>query len=311
MRQPRIKVAVRKHYIPSFNVLIANNDVMNFLKSISRPVFQLIVTSPPYNLGKPYEKHRTYEDYKYWQKSIIMECARVLKPGGSLCWQVGNYVKNGEVYPLDIEFYGLFKENPELHLRNRIVWFYEHGLHAKRRLSGRYETILWFTKGNEYYFDLDALRVKQKYPGKTFYKGPNRGKPSSNPLGKNPGDILNLELLRKEWKSLVWDIPNVKANHPEKTEHPSQFPIELVERLVLALTKPRQIVFDPFMGTGASLIAAILHGRKAIGVDIEKNYTDIALKRVKQAIAGKLKYRHLGTQKYVPTGKDKVSRSPF
>ena len=144
---------------------------------------------------------------------------RVLAPGGSLCWQVGNYVEKGEVFPLDILSYPLFKSRG-LKLRNRVIWRFGHGLHAQRRFSGRYEVLLWFTNGDGYTFNLDRVRVPSKYPGKTHFKGEKRGQPSGNPLGKNPSDYW---IVKQDWEREVWDIPNVKANHTEKTIHPCQF----------------------------------------------------------------------------------------
>lgn len=295
-------------YSTEHDVLLANCDVIEFLKTVPSETFQLIVTSPPYNIGKPYEKRQEFVDYLNWQKSIIKECVRTLKKGGSLCWEVGNYIENGEVFPLDVFFYDIIKDQADMHLRNRIIWTFEHGLHASKRLSGRYETILWFSKGDEYKFNLDNIRVPQKYPGKTYYKGPNRGKPSANPKGKNPGDIW--KVFYEDWETLVWDIPNVKANHPEKTIHPAQYPIELIERLVVALTDPGDVVFDPFMGVGSTLLAASIHGRRAVGVDKEKQYVDISLERLNKLQNGTLKYRPLGTKKYIPSGKEKVARIP-
>jgi len=246
-----------------------------------------------------------------WQSKVIEECVRVLKSGGSLCWEIGNYVENGEVFPLDAYFYSAIKAIPQMSLRNRIVWSFEHGLHANRRFSGRYETILWFTKGGNYVFNLDPVRVPQKYPGKTYYKGPKRGRPSANPLGKNPGDVW--KVLERDWETLLWDIPNVKANHPEKTIHPAQFPIELVERLVLALTNEDEdhVVFDPYMGVGSTLVAAVLHGRRAAGVEKEAKYVKLASERVKQAFQGTLRYRPVGTPKHQPSGKEKVAQVPL
>lgn len=304
----KAKVVVNPRYQEDFDVLIAHNDVLEFLRSVPENTFQLVVTSPPYNIGKPYEQRKAFVEYLEWQRQVIKECINKLRPGGSVCWQVGNYVENGEVFPLDAYFYGAIKENPEMHLRNRIVWFFEHGLHANRRLSGRYETILWFTKGEDYVFNLDSIRVPQKYPGKTYYKGPLRGKPSANPKGKNPGDVW--KVLKEDWENLVWDIPNVKANHPEKTIHPAQFPIELIERLVLALTNEKDIVFDPFAGVGSAIVAALLHGRRAVGVEKEETYVKIALERIKSTLTGTLKHRPLGTRKHVPSGREKVSQVP-
>ena len=296
-------------YKSEFDVLVSNSDVLDFLATTPSESFQLIVTSPPYNIGKPYEKRTELGKYLAFQEKAIAECVRTLRAGGSLCWEVGNYVENGEVFPLDVFFYDIIREHKALHLRNRIIWTFEHGLHATRRLSGRYETILWFTKGDDYTFHLDSIRVPQKYPGKTSYKGPNRGKPSSNPLGKNPSDVW--KVLVEDWNSLLWDIPNVKSNHPEKTLHPAQFPIELVERLVLALTdEPSDIVFDPFMGVGSSLLAAALHNRRTVGTERVREYVKIALGRLHDLKEGKLRYRPLGTKKFEPTGREKASMKP-
>ncbi len=192
---------------------------------------QLIVTSPPYNIGKAYRSASSLDCLCSAQAQVISECVRLLHPRGSLCWQVGNHVQDGEIFPLDIVLYPVFREHG-LRLRNRVVWHFEHGLHCSKRLSGRYETILWFTKADDYMFNLDPIRVPSKYPGKKYFKGPKVGQLSCNPLGKNPGD--------------VWIFPNVKNNHVEKTKHPCQFPVELVERLVLALTLPGAAVFDPY-----------------------------------------------------------------
>ena len=174
--------------------LILNcGNVEDFLPTIPDNYIALIITSPPYNLGKEYEKRLAIEKYLEQQKPIIEQLYRILKEDGSICWQVGNYVEKGEVFPLDIFYYQLFKEY-DLFLRNRIIWHFGHGLHASKRFSGRYETILWFTKSKEYVFNLDAVRVPSKYPGKRHYKGKNKGKPSGNPQGKNPSDLWEIAI---------------------------------------------------------------------------------------------------------------------
>ncbi|MBU0512783.1 MAG: site-specific DNA-methyltransferase [Chloroflexi bacterium] len=246
------------------------------MQSIPKESVQLVVTSPPYNIGKEYEDISDIDVYKAQQLDVIEQCVRILKPEGSICWQVGNYVDNGEIIPLDILLYGYFKELG-LKLRNRIVWHFGHGLHCANRFSGRYETINWFTKSDEYIFNLDPVRVPQKYPGKRHFKGPNKGKLSGNPKGKNPSD--------------VWDIPNVKANHVEKTEHPCQFPVALVQRLVWSMTNEDDIVFDPFMGIGTSAIAAVINKRRAAGSEIMEPYYKLAVQRVKKAMSGELEIR--------------------
>lgn len=235
-----------------------------------------LVTSPPYNLGKEYESRLHLDDYLSQQREIITECERVLKKGGNICWQVGNYVDGGAIIPLDSLLYPIFAELG-LKMRNRIVWHFEHGLHCSRRLSGRYETIMWFSKGDDYVFDLDPIRVPQKYPGKKYFKGPKAGQYSCNPLGKNPGD--------------VWTIPNVKSNHVEKTGHPCQFPVELIERLVLALSRDGDWVLDPFLGTGTSIIAALRHRRRGMGAEVVNKYVETAKTRIDLAADDRLPVR--------------------
>lgn len=275
-------------FTPNADVVLFNGDCLELLKKIPSEFVRLVVTSPPYNLGKEYEKRLDLNIYLSQQKEVIKECIRVLANNGSLCWEVGNYVDNGEIVPLDIPIYSICK-SLGLKLRNRIVWHFGHGLHASKRFSGRYETIMWFTKSDNYIFNLDAVRIPQKYPQKKYYKGPKKGKLSGHPLGKNPSD--------------VWEIPNVKCNHPEKTIHPCQYPVELVERLVLALTNKGDWVLDPFIGVGSTAIAALLHQRKAIGADILKKYIDIAKNRINLLSQGKLKLRPMGKPIYEVTNK--------
>ena len=267
------------------NAVVVCQDNLVFMRSLPDASMKLIITSPPYNMGKEYEEKSSLDAYLKAQCESINEAVRLLHPKGSICWQIGNYVNEGEVFPLDILLYPIFKK-ADLHLRNRIIWTFGHGLHCQKRLSGRYETILWFTKGDDYTFNLDEVRVPSKYPNKKHFKGPNKGKLSGNPLGKNPGD--------------VWEIPNVKANHVEKTDHPCQFPVGLVERLVLALTDKGDSVLDPYLGVGSSALAALKNGRKAYGCDILPEYINTALARIDQLRSGKLRVRPMNKPVYEP-----------
>jgi len=298
---------IEDHFSPHAELVLYHGDVSDFIATIPDQSVRLIITSPPYNLGKDYEDRVAIETYLETQSEVISQLYRILRDDGSICWQVGNFVEDGEVYPLDILYYGIFKRL-QLHLRNRIVWHFGHGLHASKRFSGRYETLLWFTKTDDYIFNLDAVRVPAKYPGKRHYKGPNIGQPSGNPLGKNPSDVW--ELLAEEWEDALWDIPNVKSNHPEKTIHPCQYPIELVERCVLALTNEDDWVFDPYMGVGTSLIAALVHNRRAAGSEKEAEYVKIARDRLNAYFNGTLQMRPMGKPVYQPSGREKVSQIP-
>jgi len=270
---------------PSESIVVYSGDCLDLLKSIPDESLQLVVTSPPYNIGKEYEKRLHLDLYLQQQAQVIAECVRALSPKGSICWQVGNYVDIGAIIPLDTVLYPIFS-SIGLRMRNRIIWHFEHGLHCSRRFSGRYETIMWFTKSDDYVFNLDPVRIPQKYPGKKYFKGAKTGQYSCNPLGKNPGDL--------------WVIPNVKSNHVEKTKHPCQFPVELIERLVLSLTNEADWVLDPFLGTGTTIIAAIRHGRRGIGAETVPEYVELARQRIQQEMEGTLRTRPMGRPVYDP-----------
>lgn len=300
--------SISTNFSPESYVVVSNSDTEQIIKKLPSNQFQLIVSSPPYNIGKEYEKKVNLDSYLSWQKTIIQELYRINSHDGSIVWQVGNYINEGEVFPLDMYFYPIFK-SLGYKLRNRIVWHFDHGLHAKKRFSGRYEVLLWFTKESDYIFNLDPVRIPAKYPGKRAYKGKNKGMPSGNPLGKNPSDYW--KIIQEEWATGIIDIPNVKANHPEKTTHPCQFPVELIERFVLALTHEGDWVLDPFGGVGSSLIASLKHNRRGMIIDKESAYTNIAVQRVINFQNGLLKLRPLGKKVYQPTGKEKVAQIPF
>ncbi len=272
-------------YSESESIVVYPGDCLDLFRKIPDESIQLVVTSPPYNIGKEYEKKLDLDLYLHQQERVIAEAVRVISPRGSICWQVGNYVSDGSIIPLDTVIYPIFA-GLGLKMRNRIIWHFEHGLHCRRRFSGRYETIIWFTKSDDYFFDLDPVRVPQKYPGKKYFKGPKAGQFSCNPLGKNPGDL--------------WVIPNVKSNHVEKTDHPCQFPVELIERLVLALTTKDDWVLDPFLGTGTSIIAAIRHGRRGAGAEIVPRYVEVARERIEQEMLGTLRTRPMERPVYDP-----------
>jgi len=290
-------VKIFKSYDPTQRIVVYEGDCLDLLRQIPDNSLKLIITSPPYNIGKEYEKKLGIDHYIEQQSRVISECVRTLSPDGSICWQVGNYVNNGSIIPLDTILYPIFVHQG-LTLRNRIVWHFEHGLHCSKRFSGRYETVNWFTKSDDYTFNLDNVRVPQKYPGKKHFKGPRAGEYSCNPKGKNPGDL--------------WDIPNVKSNHVEKTEHPCQFPVELIERFVLSLTSPDDWVFDPFLGTGTSIIAAMRHGRKGMGAETMKKYVEISMDRIRQELDGTLKTRPMNRPIYNPAqSNNKLIISPW
>lgn len=240
-------------------------DCMNLLRSLPDECVDLVVSSPPYNLGKEYESKQALEIYLEEQTCVLRECSRILKSTGSLFWLVGAFSSRGMLIPLDIRFFPIL-ESCGLIPRNRIIWARQHGLHAQKKFSCRHETILWFTKSDKYTFNLDAIRVPQKYQNKKHYRGNRKGELSCNPDGKNPGDI--------------WLFRNVKHNHEEQTIHPCQFPEDLIARIVLATTQREEVVFDPYMGVGTVAVVARDYGRHFIGAELEQKYYQVALRRL-------------------------------
>jgi len=291
----KTKNRIYKRYGEDRRCVLYPGDCLELLSQIPDGVVDLTVTSPPYCIGKEYESSRSVEDFVETHKAVLPAVARVTKAGGSICWQVGTHVTSGSIVPLDYLVYGLMLAYPEFKLRNRIVWTFGHGLHATERFTGRHETILWFTKGEDYTFNLDAVRVPQKYPGKKSYKGPSKGEFSGNPLGKNPSD--------------VWEIPNVKANHLEKTGHPCQFPLAIPSRLISALTCEGALILDPFAGSATTAAAAIQLNRRFIGAEVDLGYLKIARDRIEAAMSGALPARE---DKPIldPKGTGGVSKKP-
>ena len=296
VREYRSSRAISDGLPSGFHAALCQGDCFDLISKLPDGCVDLVVTSPPYCMGREYEKTTSVRDFLLAHKRVLPEIIRITKPGGSICWQVGYHISKGSAYPLDYAIYSILEDNKEVVLRNRIIWSFGHGLHNTARFSGRHETVLWYTKGNKYVFNLDAVRVRQKYPGKRHYKGPAKGEFSGNPLGKNPGD--------------VWDIPNVKGNHVEKVGHPCQFPVALVQRLLRALCPPNGLVLDPYMGAGSAGVAAIAEGRRFIGIELDKKYFAIASSRLKTTAKGAANFRPIERPIFEPDPRSEVATVP-
>jgi adenine-specific DNA-methyltransferase len=283
-------------HLSGVEFVIYNGSCVDLINSMPDEIVNLILTSPPYFMGKNYDRSYNIEDFYSDHKLLAPSVERITRSGGNVCWQVGYHVQNGALFPLDFAIFEVFRGQKHLVLRNRIVWHFGHGTHARKRFSGRHETLLWFGKGVDSYCDMDAVRVPQKYPGKRHYKGPNKGELSGNPSGKNPSD--------------VWNIPNVNANHVEKTEHPCQFPVALAQRVVRALCKAQGAVFDPFAGSGTTGIAACMEGRSFLGAEISENFCHVAEARYQALKTGDLRHRPIERDIWAPSPNAAVARRP-
>lgn len=287
---------IYKRFERDRELVLFEGDCDKLIESLPDQSVDLIVTSPPYCMNREYDKSGSPREFEAAHEYLLPRIWKKLKPGGNLCWQVGVHVRENVIVPLDYLVHGVMKGIEEARLRNRIVWTFGHGLHLERRFSGRYEVILWYSKGDRYTFDLNAVRVPQKYPGKRRYRGSRKGEFSGNPLGKNPSD--------------VWDIPNVKACHVEKTKHPCQFPVALAKRLIDALSPANGLVLDPYAGAGSAGVAAILSGRRFVGAELDRGYAGIARDRMRDALRGTAKYRSGDFLVRQPQPGEAVARRP-
>lgn len=250
------------------DVALFHGDCVELLGSLPPSSVALTVTSPPYNIGKEYEDVLPLPEYISWTKRWTSLVHQATAEDGAFWLNLG-YVSvpnRGKAVPLPY----LLWDATSFQLMQEVVWNYGAGVSAKRFFSPRNEKFLWYVKDSERYtFNLDAVRDPNvKYPNQK--KG---GRLRCNPLGKNPSD--------------VWQIPKVTSgknrSSAERTDHPAQFPMKAIERIVLACSNETQIVLDPFAGSGTSLEVALLTGRKAIGFELNSRYIEIASKRLRDA----------------------------
>jgi adenine-specific DNA-methyltransferase len=274
----KIRKILGEPYYEREGFLLYNMDCLKGLAIVEKPFFDLTVTSPPYNIGKEYEKVVPISEYIEFSKKWMREIYRVTKPFGAFFLNIG-YVEipnKGHAVPLA---YFLW-DKTDFYLCQEIVWNYGAGVASTRGLSPRNEKLLWFVKNKERYtFNLDAIRDKNvKYP-----KQKKKGKLRCNTLGKNPSD--------------VWEIAKVtsgtKRASPERTPHPAQFPVDLIERIIKGFSNKNNLILDPFMGSGTVAEVALMNKREVIGFEIKKKYCDYAVERVE---------KNLGDKATVPLG---------
>lgn len=255
-------------YYKEERVLLYNMDCLEGMDKLKKLVtVDLTLTSPPYNIGKEYEKILEINDYVDWCSKWMEAIYQITSSNGAFWLNVGyTSVKNkGKAVPLPY----LLWDKSDFYLIQELVWRYGAGVASKKSLSPRNEKVLWYVKNEkDYIFNLDDIRDPNvKYPNQK-----KNGKLKVNPLGKNPSD--------------VWDIPKVtsgfKRSSRERANHPAQTPIELFKRIILASSNTGDLVMDPFLGSGTAVVAAKGLDRYSIGFDLNSNYLDIAIKRLKE-----------------------------
>ncbi|HOC94070.1 MAG TPA: site-specific DNA-methyltransferase [bacterium] len=249
----------------TINIEIKCTDVFHGLSSLADETVDLTITSPPYNIGKEYEKVRPVEDYVKWCETWIREIYRVTKKNGAFWLNLGylEIMNMGKAIPIA---YLLWDKTP-FYLLQEIIWHYGAGVSCKNYFSPRNEKWLWFVKSpDDYVFNLDVIRdTNVKYPNQK-----KNGKLKCNPLGKNPGD--------------VWIIPKVTSgtnrSSAERTAHPAQFPIAVIDRIIQGCSNTGDLILDPFSGSGSTLVSAFLNERNCLGFEIKEDYCKMAERRL-------------------------------
>ena len=246
-------------------VMIFQRDCVEALSLLPPGLVNLTVTSPPYNIGKEYETATAVDLYVEWCQEWIMRIAEASSADSAFWLNVGYLPLPGRGKAVPISY--LLWDKVPLYLIQEIVWNYAAGVASSKSFSPRNEKLLWYVKNqNSYTFNLDEVRDPNvKYPNQK-----KNGKLKCNPLGKNPTD--------------VWEIPKVTSGKDrastERTPHPAQFPIALIDRIVRACSNQGDVILDPFMGSGTTAEVALATGRFAIGFELEPRYIGIARDRV-------------------------------
>ncbi len=254
-------------YYSDDDVLLYNIDCVEFMDKIKSPLMNLTITSPPYNIGKEYEEIQNSDNYLKWCKNWLSQIFEITDYSGAFWLNLGYFeLQNiGKAVPINY----LLWDKTDFYFMQEIVWYYKAGVAAKKYFSPRNEKYLWYVKNQDRYtFNLDSIRDPEvKYPNQK-----KNGRLKCNPLGKNPAN--------------VWEIPKVTSGKnrasKERVDHPAQFPLAILDRIVKSSSNEQDLVFDPFIGSGSVAISGIKNNRQVVGCDINADYLDIAVDRIKQ-----------------------------
>lgn len=261
----QIKQRLGKPYYEAPNCLIYNGDCQELLPKLDDCVIDLTVTSPPYNIGKVYEKALPLDDYIKWCSKWIHEIHRLTTSTGAFWLNLGYLSIPDRAKAIPIPY--LLWDKIPFFLIQEIIWSYGAGVAGRKFFSPRNEKFLWYVKqSGSYIFNLDEVRdLDVKYPNQR-----KNGKLKVNPNGKNPSD--------------VWQFKKVTSGHnrssKERTPHPAQFPEELIERIIKVSSNEGGVIMDPFVGSGTTAVVAMRLRRPVIGFELQTSYCNIAASRI-------------------------------
>ncbi len=231
-------------------------DAVQEMRKLDASSVDLVVADPPYNLGKNYGNNhdiKGFDEYLTFSRDWLREAQRVLSPSGTL------YVFMG--FRFISYLYDILDRELQMFFNSWIVWHYTQGIGKTKGFSPRHDDILMFTKSQTTGFNLDAVRIPQKY-----YRDRN------NMRGANPGD--------------VWEFSHVHYCNGNRQNHPTQKPEGLIERMVLASSDEGDLVLDPFSGSGTTLRVCQQLNRRAIGIEINPDYVTMTRDRLGAAFVG-------------------------
>jgi adenine-specific DNA-methyltransferase len=254
------------------NIAIYHGDCLEFMSMLPSQSIDLTITSPPYNIGKEYEKVRQLDQYLDWCETWIKEIYRLTNSFGAFWLNLGYLEIPGKAKAIPIPY--LLWDRSPFYLIQEVVWNYGAGVAYRQMFSPRNEKFLWYAKdSNNYIFHLDKIRDPNvKYPNQK-----KNGKLKCNPLGKNPTD--------------VWQFPKVTSGKNrssiERTAHPAQFPINVIDRIVKGCSNENNIILDPFMGSGSTAEVALKNKRYAIGFEIDEKYIGYIATRIENYLEQK------------------------
>lgn len=240
----------------SNKIEILQGDALDKLNRLPSESVDLIIADPPYNLNKDYgnkSDSKSFDEYIRFTKDWTKEAVRLLKPTGTI------YVFMG--FRFISYLYQILENDNSLFFNNWICWFYTQGIGKKKGFSPRHDDILMFTKSKDFTFNLDEVRVPQK-----FYRSIN------NMRGANPGD--------------VWEFSHIHYCQENRQSHPTQKPEGLMERMVLASSNEGDLVIDPFAGSGTTLRVCQQLNRSCIGIELNSEYVEMIKRRLNEPFAG-------------------------
>lgn len=252
-------------YYADDRVLLYNMDCLKLMSKLGVKVIKLTVTSPPYNIGKVYERVLNNRDYLQWCKKWLNMIYNLTSNNGTFWLNLGYFEipSKGKAAPINY----LLWDKTNFYLMQEIVWYYRAGVATKKYFSPRNEKYLWYVKNpNQYTFNLDDVRDKNV----NIQTKKKNGKLKCNPKGKNPTN--------------VWEIPKVTSgtnrSSKERVDHPAQFPLAVLDRIIKVSSNKNDLVFDPFIGSGSVAVSVSKNNRYVLGCDINTNYLDIAVDRI-------------------------------